>query len=223
MSYTLSANTWTKVVKTIPGNSNIQFDDDVNQGLQIAWNMFAGTTSTDSGVSLNTWSAFDANAQFPDMTTTWFTTDDATWNITGLQLEVGPQATAFEHRTFGDELALCQRYYDTSYAYGTAAGTGSMQAGAIYSRYPNDVTNRMDLGTRWTTTMRTAPTVVAYSPSAGTAARVDDNGTGVGDGTDAIRTVSSYQQISPKGFGGVVLTVSSDNTCSYHYTAEAEI
>ena len=98
-----------------------------------------------------------------------------------------------------------------------------MQAGAIYSRYPNDVTNRMDLGTRWTTTMRTAPTVVAYSPSAGTAARVDDNGTGVGDGTDAIRTVSSYQQISPKGFGGVVLTVSSDNTCSYHYTAEAEI
>ena len=47
--------------------------------------------------------------------------------------------------------------------------------------------------------------------------------TGVGDGTDAIRTVSSYQQISPKGFGGVVLTVSSDNTCSYHYTAEAEI
>jgi hypothetical protein len=223
MSYTLSANTWTKVVKTIPGNSNIQFDDDVNQGLQITWSLFAGTNFTSSSFTLNSWAAYDLNSQFPDQTTTWFTTNDATWNITGLQLEVGPQATAFEHRTFGDELALCQRYYDTSYAYGTAPGTGSMQAGAIYSRYPNDVTNRMDLGTRWTTTMRAAPTVVAYSPSAGTAARVDDNGTGVGDGTDAIRTVSSYAQVSPKGFGGIVLTVGSDNTCSYHYTAQAEL
>ena len=99
-----------------------------------------------------------------------------------------------------------------------------MQAGAIYNRFGgNEITNRMDLGTRWTTTMRTAPTVVAYSPSAGTAARVDDNGTGAGSGTDAVRTVSSYEQVSPKGIGGIVLTAGSDNTCSYHYTADAEI
>ena len=111
MSYTLSADTWTKVVKTIPGNSNIQFDDDVNQGLQIAWSMFSGTTNTDSGVSLNAWGAYDVNAQYPDMTTTWYTTDNATFNITGLQLEVGPQATAFEHRSFAEELQLCKRYY----------------------------------------------------------------------------------------------------------------
>ncbi len=111
MSYTLSANTWTKIVKTIPGNSNIQFDDDVNQGLQIAWNMFTGTNNTDSGVSLNSWSAFDTNAQFPDFDSTWYTTDNATFNITGLQLEVGPQATAFEHRSFAEELQLCKRYY----------------------------------------------------------------------------------------------------------------
>ena len=111
MSYTLSANTWTKVIKTIPGNSNIQFDDDVNQGLQINWTMFAGTGYTASGVSLNAWGAYDVNAQFPDMDSTWFTTNDATWNITGLQLEVGPQATAFEHRSFAEELQLCKRYY----------------------------------------------------------------------------------------------------------------
>ena len=111
MSYTLSANTWTKVVKTIPGGSNIQFDDDVNQGLQIQWNMFAGTDYTDSGVSLNTWGAYDVNAQYPVDDSTWYTTNDATWNITGLQLEVGPQATAFEHRSFAEELHLCKRYY----------------------------------------------------------------------------------------------------------------
>ena len=111
MSYTLSANTWTKIVKTIPGNSNIQFDDDVNEGLQINWSMFTGTTYTDSGASLNTWGAFDTNAQYPDFDSTWYTTDNATWNITGLQLEVGPQATAFEHRSFAEELQLCKRYY----------------------------------------------------------------------------------------------------------------
>ena len=223
ISYTVSADTWTKVIRTIPGASNIQFDDDANQGLQLNWFMFTGTDYTSSSMTLNSWAAYDVNNQSPDQTTTWFTTNDATWMITGIQLEVGTAATPFEHRTFGDELALCQRYYDTSYAYGTAPGTGSMQAGAIYSRYPNSVTNRMDLGTRWTTTMRAAPTVVTYSPSVGTAARVDDNGSGTGDGTDGVRTVSSYEQVSPKGIGGIVITDASDNTCSYHYTAEAEI
>ena len=45
------------------------------------------------------------------MTTTWYETNDATWELTGVQLEVGSQATAFEHRSFGEELQLCQRYY----------------------------------------------------------------------------------------------------------------
>jgi hypothetical protein len=223
MSYTVSANTWTKVIKTIPGNSNIQFDDDVNQGLQINWNMFAGTNYTDSGVSLNAWGAYDANAQFPDFTSTWFTTNDATWNITGLQLELGTQATPFEHRSFGEELQLCKRYYQKSYAYGTAPGTSSSILGCIYSRYSDEVTNRMDLGTRFEVEMRTIPTVTAYSPSTGTANRVDDNSNGVGDTAAAVNTVSSLPKISARGIGGVVSSTAFDNVGSYHFTAEAEI
>ena len=46
----------------------------------------------------------------PDMTSTWYTTNDATIEITGVQLEVGTQATAFEHRSFAEELTLCERY-----------------------------------------------------------------------------------------------------------------
>ena len=73
--------------------------------------MFAGTNFTSSSFTLNSWAEYDVDSQSPDQTSTWFTTNDATWNITGLQLEVGPQATAFEHRSFAEELQLCKRYY----------------------------------------------------------------------------------------------------------------
>ena len=219
----LSVNTWTKVIKTIPGHADLQFDNDVNRGFNIDFSLFRGTDQTGSGATLNQWANVDDNARIPDMTSTWFTTNDATFMVTGIQLEVGSQATPFEHRSFGEELALCQRYYDTSYAYGTAAGTASQQAGAIYNRYSAEVTNRMDLGTRWASTMRIIPTVVAYSPSAGTAARVDDNTTTTGGTVDAVVTVAAYVQISTKGIGGIVVSTPTDNVMSYHYTADAEI
>ena len=40
-----------------------------------------------------------------------FATSSATWQLTGVQFEVGTQTTPFEHRSYGDELALCQRYF----------------------------------------------------------------------------------------------------------------
>ena len=66
----------------------------------------------------------------PDFTSTWYTTNDATFEITGVQLEVGTQATPFEHRSFGEELSLCQRYY-----YRWTAGATNRYAwfGASYS------------------------------------------------------------------------------------------
>ena len=106
----LSANTWTKITKTIPGNSNLQFDNNENQGLSIRIAMFYGTNRTGS-VSNNTWAAYDSDTRVPDMTSTWYTTNDATFELTGVQLEVGDTATEFEHRSYHDELLRCQRYY----------------------------------------------------------------------------------------------------------------
>ena len=60
---------------------------------------------------------------YPDMTTTWYTTNDATFEVTGLQLEVGSQATPFEHRSFGEELKLCQRYYQVGSSIGASYGS----------------------------------------------------------------------------------------------------
>ena len=106
----LSADTWTKVTKTIPGNSNLQFDNDANEGLQIIIAPFFGTAFTDSGVSLNAWGAYSSSARMPDNTSTWYTTNDATFEITGVQLEVGSTASAFAMETYGDTLRKCQRY-----------------------------------------------------------------------------------------------------------------
>jgi len=107
----LSANTWTKVTKTIPGNSNLTFDNDAELGWNLVISMFHGTDYTSSSYTLNQWAAYSGSARQPNNTSTWYTTNGATWEITGLQLEVGEVATDFEHRSFGQELALCQRYY----------------------------------------------------------------------------------------------------------------
>ena len=107
----LTADTWTKVTKTIPGNSNLQFDNDVNAGLTLFINAFSGTTNTTTGLAQNAWSEWSSAKYSADMTSTWYTTNDATFEFTGIQIEVGSQATPFEHRTAAEERLLCYRYY----------------------------------------------------------------------------------------------------------------
>jgi hypothetical protein len=131
---TLSANTWTKVTHSIPGNSNLQFDTDTNanavdRGLEFFLYVSLGTDFTSSSVTLNAWGAYSSSARLPDYTNSWAAATNATFDITGYQIEVGSVATAFEHRSLEQELALCQRYYyqhlDGPYSYGVGGAYNS--------------------------------------------------------------------------------------------------
>ena len=107
---TLSNQTWKRVTHTIPGNSNLQFDENTDEGLEIEWSLFRGTDYTGS-MSLNAWAAQNNSVRTPDQTNTWYDTNNANFELTGVQLELGPVATPFEIKTFADELRRCQRYF----------------------------------------------------------------------------------------------------------------
>jgi hypothetical protein len=128
--YTLVADTWKKITVKIPGNSNIQVDNNNGAGLQIYWVLDYGTNFTGS-MSTDTWAAYSSSTRTPDFAQDWTGTASATFEITGVQLEVGDTATEFEHRTYGDELARCQRYYEGIYMNdGTAACKGYASYGS---------------------------------------------------------------------------------------------
>ena len=127
----LTADTWTKVTKTIPGNSNLQFDNDNGAGLQIQLWAYLGTSYTGT-LTLNQWAAFAGATRTPNNTATWYTTNVATLEITGVQLEVGSNATDFEHKSLDQDYHECLRYayvinvadvdaIDRSYGYAYSA------------------------------------------------------------------------------------------------------
>ena len=162
----LSADTWTKVTKTIPGNSNLQFDNNNDIGLKLQFMYYTGTDYTDNSQSLNTWGTYSSASRSPDQTTTWYTTNDSTLEITGLQLEVGDSATDFEHKTFAEEMISCERYFQTSFEAGQAPTNGV--AKCIYNDgRPYSSSYISGFGCDYRTEMRATPSVQFYTSDNG--------------------------------------------------------
>jgi len=92
-----------------------------------------GTDYTSNTLTDGSWAAWSGATRTRDQTLTWWATNDATFEITGIQLELGDHATDFEHRSYGDELARCSRYYQrvdgsaTNTVFGVGNVDGSTQ------------------------------------------------------------------------------------------------
>jgi hypothetical protein len=131
-SYTISsANTWEYKTVTISGDTTGTWSTDAANGwLQLIWDLGTGTTASSTAGS---W----ASGNYRGLTggTKVATTSGATFYITGVQLEAGSVATPFERRSYGQELALCQRYYwkETS-ASGVWLATG-LASGSTNARF----------------------------------------------------------------------------------------
>ena len=110
-TYTInSADTWERKTITFAGNTLAAIVDDNTNAIMIDWFLAAGSNFT--SVNNTSWGGYETGKlAFGHGTNAVATTTNATWEITGVQWELGEQATPFEHRSFGDELARCQRYY----------------------------------------------------------------------------------------------------------------
>ena len=109
-SYVINtADTWEFKTVTFEGDTTGALDSDNAFSLQAVFIIDAGSDYT-SGTFSTAWQAYSATERVYD-TTGWLESTTPTFYITGVQLEVGPLASPFEHRSYGEELALCQRYY----------------------------------------------------------------------------------------------------------------
>ena len=109
-TYTISsADTWEFKTITVGGDTSGTINDDNGAGLVVSWYLLAGSnyTATDN----TSYGASADGKQAYGHSTTWGQGTNDNFFITGVQLELGEQATPFEHRSFGDELARCQRYF----------------------------------------------------------------------------------------------------------------
>ena len=158
--YTInSANTWQFVTITIPGETSGTWAQDNSLGVLIQWGLGVGSTKT---ATSGAWATGDFNAAPGAVSVVG--TNGATFYLTGVQLEAGPFATPFERRSFGQELALCQRYYQKTFPLATVPASNLGTAGAVFGS--SSVNNVSFTVTRaFLVQMRAAPTMTYFSPN----------------------------------------------------------
>ena len=211
--YTInSANTWEEKKIVIPGPTVGTWTTDTSLGIVIGWTLEVGsnfeTSTTDAWQSgLKRQTSNQVN---------WQQTASANFHLTGVQFEIG-KTTPFEYRSFGEELALCQRYYHQSgYLATTHYGGGSACAVAFNANESGGANN-------FPVTMRSAPTINIKN-AAGTVGGVHRAGIGDVGATVAINWTSNADA-NTKGFGGFNKTSAwaSGNVLIAGFQADAEL
>jgi hypothetical protein len=149
-AYTVStANTWQYVSLTFAGSTNYSIPNDNARGFDVIWMLDSGPDDILDPYAFAAESFFRA----PTGQVNFMATSGATFQITGVQLEVGDTATPFEHRSYGDQLAACQRYLYRL----TGFSTDQTMIGAGYF-YGNTTTRHI---VHYPVTMRVSPSVSA--------------------------------------------------------------
>ena len=202
VEYTVSqADTWEKKTITIPGASNLSFNLDNGAGIGLYFMLANASGRYGSAGSWVSPPAFGTSNQVNFL--------DNTSNImylTGVKLEVGSTATDFEHRSYGEELALCQRYYSKS------ASNSGLAGGFVFEAING---NEAWGGAQFPVTMRSTPTVTIYGNGGSTGAHKLGH-SDVSGVTAANISATGFSQLT-KSSG---LTDTSQYGCTYKADAE---
>ena len=215
-SYTVdSADTWEKKTITIEGDASGTINNDNGAGMMLNFGLGAGSNWT-SGTLATSWQNYDATDQFTGQVNAVSSASNNIY-ITGVQLEVGSVATDFEYRSFGEELALCQRYYEKSYAQATTPGTTTDNGRHAF--FFNTVNNGYVGGfIKHIVTKRATPTITIYAPGDGTSGE----GSFYEFGTSTTNTTLGADQINDTGFSVYKTGVNCD-AMALHYTSISEL
>jgi hypothetical protein len=197
-----SANTWTDISVTIAGETTGSWNITNGEGILVFFSLGVGPDLQGTAGAWASGNYWGANGE-----TQLVNTNGATFYLTGVQLEAGSVATPFEHRQYGQELALCQRYYWQSFTTGDPSST--LVVPVLTSN-----SNRFALPISQVP-MRATPTVVSYN-SSGTAGFVTEFSSGIS------RTISSLnpEYTSGGGYAQTTATLTNSIKVTVAYSAE---
>ena len=195
-TYTINAaDTWEYKTLTYSGQTTTAIPNDNAVGLELQFWLSTGPTYNSGTFTEDTYTTTSANRVSPNQANLASATSNY-WQITGVQLEVGDTATPFEHRSYGDELARCQRYFQKFWHDASANGFTLSMLGTYWNATEHYCSLPL------TTTMRANPSLL-YSDVQ--VLRVFGNGTS---------NSSSNVGIDAVGATSLELNVSSSNTAS---------
>ena len=213
---------WTRIVLTFPGDTTGALDNDANWSFSVWWTLHGGSTYSGGTFTSNTWEVYNNGKVIGDSATSFFDSTDRTFFITGIQLEVGEAATDFEVVPFDVSLQRCQRYYEKSYNYSVAPGTGPAYEGTTLAEVLADgTTTRIKiLDSRFLVRKRAAPTMTFYTSDGGASGEINNYSSG------ADKTISSIGNTGETNIGryfSMTDAGAANEQYEFQYEANAEL
>ena len=218
-SYTVTDTNWNRYTLTFPADTTGALDNDNAKSFEIGFWLAAGSNFT-TGSLQTSWGALSQSGRAVGQVNLADNTSNE-WYITGVQLEVGSVATDFEHRSFAQELRLCQRYFQKSFNQGVTPAVDLDKCVYMIVRpYTNQYVEAIN--TDLVVEMRSQPTVTFYPTSSSGSGSVGQISYYDGSWSNTTGTYQTTQATNQR-FTISAVASSSTTLVQYNYTASAEL
>ncbi len=223
----ISSGVWEYKTISITGALAGTWNTNNSIGIGLRIGLAYGSTYT-TGVTNNAWKAGSGFAGLlPTTTNNSATTTGAYVKLAGVQLEKGLNATSFDYRPYATELVLCQRYYQTSYPQGVAAGTASYVGPALPATVAVAASTAGNSGTGalgFKVSMRAAPVITLYTYDGTVNAVIKNSATNRTGVTGVAGSALAEGFVQYIAFNNSSTTpIAATDTLSFNWTANAQL